>query len=417
VPPFRPVAQSPEPEEALPTTAEAMKQEAFAVAGRVLEDFPNNSHVTGLMGTVYNRYFNTTKAVECWQECVQQDPRCAAAYRDLGTVAFEKGEYEKAADLWLKALQIDASRSGVHGRYGAALLKMGKPAEAVAAFEKEKTLSPDSSSNFFRLGQAYLQLKQYEKAIEGYEKAIEIRPDQSSAWYGLVTAHARLGQTDRAKQCEEQFKTLRAAEDAVAVEKRKTPGDKGWVAQLLAETHGDAARVYAARRNSRQAEYHWRRAAALDPKDRVSRQQLALLYMQSRRVPEAVDVSKQLTALDPGNAPYRHKLGTALAALRQFDAAEEAFRKGIELAPQEAIGYHLLARLLLTRNHKLAEAKTLAGKLVELESTARNYSILGEVCQRTGDLAGALAAARRASELEPANPQYRRTYRTLQERK
>jgi Flp pilus assembly protein TadD len=59
------------------------------------------------------------------------------------------------------------------------------------------------------------------------------------------------------------------------------------------------------------------------------------------------------------------------------------------------------------RNQKLPEAKTLAQRLVELEPTAPNYSILAEACHRNSDQAGAREALRRAMDLDrtPRRPE------------
>jgi Flp pilus assembly protein TadD len=116
-----------------------------------------------------------------------------------------------------------------------------------------------------------------------------------------------------------------------------------------------------------------------------------------------VAIGEQLRQIDPGNPTYHLNAGTVYAELQQFDAAEEAIRKAIELKPNLAVGHRSLVRILLIRNRKLPEAKALAQKLVELEPSAPNYSLLGEACRRNGDVAGAREALRRALELEPGN--------------
>jgi len=55
-------------------------------------------------------------------------------------------------------------------------------------------------------------------------------------------------------------------------------------------------------------------------------------------------------------------------------------------------------------NRKLPKAKAVAQELAALEPKAENYFLLGNLCQQTGDRAGALAAMERASQLVPGNP-------------
>jgi len=332
-------------------------------------------------------------------------------------VALRKGEYEKAVELWRKAQRINPNLRGVYGRYAVALLEMGKPEEAVAALKKEIKISPGDGENYFLLGQAYLQQKEYEKAAEGYKRALEIQPDSSKACYGLAIAYARLGQGDKAREYRGKFKKLRSEEDEAVGARRRRADDRAWAAKVLARIHADAGRMYYGHGNLREAEEHWRTAAALDPTNWTCRQGLVHLYLRNRRQGEALEICEQLRRIDPKNATYHLNTGALLARLKRFGAAEEALRKGIELAPKRPTGYCSLVRVLLIRNRKLSEAKMLAQKLVGLEPTAENYSVLGEVCYRSGDLAGAQAALERASKLNPADRQYRRVRRLVGERK
>ena len=57
---------------------------------------------------------------------------------------------------------------------------------------------------------------------------------------------------------------------------------------------------------------------------------------------------------------------------------------------------------------RIAEARTLAQKAVELEPAATYYSMLALACQRAGDGAGALAAIDEAVARDPGDPEYHR---------
>jgi len=332
-------------------------------------------------------------------------------------VALRKGEYEKAAELWRKAQRLNPNLPGVYGRYALALLEMGKLEEAVAALEKEIKISPRNSENYFLLGQAYLQQKEHKKAAEGYKRALEIRPDSSKACYGLAVAYARLGQGDKAREYREKFTKLQSEEGEAVGALRRRPDDRAWTARVLARIRTEAGRLYYRHGNFLEAEEHWQRAAALDPKNEVCRQQLVDLLIRRRRQREAVEICEQLRETDPKNATYHLNTGVLLARLQRFDAAEQALRKAIELAPKRTTGYFSLVRVLMLRKGKLSEAKTLAQKLVEMEATAQNYAVLGEACYRSADLAGAHAALEQASKLNPADREYRRVRRLVEERK
>jgi len=395
----------------------ALKEETFEVARQLVKDFPNDAGATGVMGTVLYAYNRTAEAIVWWKKCIEADPGRAAAYCGMATIAREKSDYPKAVELWRKAQEIDPNLPGMYARCAEALVEMGKPEEAIAEVEKEMKFSPNDRENHLLLGCACLQLKDYDKAVAHYEKARQIKPDDSRPYHGLATACARLGQVDKAREYTEQFKRHRAAEDKVLLEVRNGKADRDWATRVLVLARGDAGDVCASHGRLEKAEEHWRRAAALDPRDTICRRRLVELYMSTGRDRQALTFSEQLRAIDPKNATYHLNTGALCTRLEMFDAAEEAVRQSIELAPEHAVGYRYLARILLARDQKIPEAQTLARKLVKLEPTARNYALLGEACDRAGDLPGALAAMQRAVALEPGDEGFKAVYQRLQQRK
>jgi tetratricopeptide (TPR) repeat protein len=78
-----------------------------------------------------------------------------------------------------------------------------------------------------------------------------------------------------------------------------------------------------------------RRAVALAPKDRAARNALGLCLLRLERYPEALEQFDALAADEP-KLPYVHtNRGATLFALRRVGAAENAFRRALELDPQQ----------------------------------------------------------------------------------
>jgi tetratricopeptide (TPR) repeat protein len=184
----------------------------------------------------------------------------------------------------------------------------------------------------------------------------------------------------------------------------------------VAHTHTDFGRIYLAYNYPKRAEKLWRRAAELDVKNRWCLQDLAALCRKTGRSSEALGLYERIRDIDPTNAVGQHQLGTMYQQLRRFADAETCFRKVVELAPERQEGHRALAQLFLQTGQNLAAVRQVATKIADLEPTARNFFFLGQACERNGDRDACLAALKRAAELEPDNPQYRRAYETVKDR-
>jgi tetratricopeptide (TPR) repeat protein len=377
-----------------------LKEEAFAVVRRLMEDFPGDIDAMHLMGSLYFQGGQAAEAAAWWQKCIDKDPQHLRAYIGLASVANIGEDYERALELLRKAQQINPTLPGIHGSAAEVLLAMGRLPEAAAALEEETRLSPRSAHFHDLLGQVYFRQKEYEKAARCYRRAIEIAPRSSHPYYGLASVCARLGQADQARQYMEKSQALRDREEQADPKAPRGHDDRLDAVLVLAWIHCDAGTLYANHRRPKEAEEHWRRAIAVDPNDRQCRQALVSLCRRAGRLAEALEFCDQLRRIEPENASYHHVTGILLIELQRPAAAEVAFRRAVELAPADPAMHRSLAQLLL-RNQEPAEARAAARKLVELEPTAPNYAILAEACRRCGDMDGAREAMRRAIDARP----------------
>jgi Flp pilus assembly protein TadD len=132
---------------------------------------------------------------------------------------------------------------------------------------------------------------------------------------------------------------------------------------------------------------------------------------------DAVQICKKIIKLEPEDPVAYLNMGLLYSRLQKTVEAEESFVKAIKLAPEKSDGYRELALAYLKSDIKLQEAKKLVEHAVKLEPTAVNYMALSRACDKNGDIAGAISAAKRAVELEPSNPIYQQIYQALQKRK
>jgi cytochrome c-type biogenesis protein CcmH/NrfG len=296
-------------------------------------------------------------------------------------------------------------------------MSLGRSEDAVAALESEIQMAPKAAESHYLLGQAHLQLKRYALARRSYEAAMQARPDHRNACYGLSVVCARLGETKRAREYREKFRKLKVSELRELIAENESFDDLTAMRRRLAATHAGAGQVYHEHGHEHEAETHWRRAAALDPRNVACRSLLAAMYQSSRREREALELCEQIREIQPEDATNWLNIGVLNARLERPSAAERAFRKAIELAPRNAQGYRSLALLRVRTRSGLAEARQLAQSAVKLEPSAPNYLLLSRICDENGDRASAVLAMRRVVALEPGNGRYRQMLRALEGRR
>jgi len=397
-------ALSPEQEIAL------LKTREMELAERVLRDLPSSGHAYILMGDLQRRLGRSAKAVEFWQKGLELSPRRIDAYHSLGTVAAEKGEFDQAITFWRKGLEIDPQTPGLHKVIGRALIDVGRYDEAAKELQEEIRLAPQSAESHCLLGDALLQQQDYERAKACYEKAIALQPKYASAYYGLSMTCAKLGQLDRSAECRTTFTQLRAGIMEDRGYGHSPANDLARTRQSMAGLSMEAAGLYGATGRTATAEELLKQATAVDPSNAAPIKKLAAFYHATGRIPDALVQCERIGRLEPNDPACHLLIGTLALQLRQADRAEAAFRRFIALAPNEAAGYRELARLYINTGQRLAEARTLAGKAVELEPVADNYFVLGQACQRANDKQAALAALQKALELAPGNREYQQMY-------
>ena len=210
-------------------------------------------------------------------------------------------------------------------------------------------------------------------------------------------------QREKAAELSRKHRQLLDAELEAQRENRKEDVDFVGASRFAADIHTTAGRIYVARGRPQSAKEHWQRAAFLDEKNAECRKLLSDSYMRQQRWSDVLDLQRELLEVYPDSAVYHLNEGVALFYLGKPDESEQALRQGIRLAPEFVRGYHDLLQVLMYGDRKLPEAKAVAEKLVELEPTARNYTILSGLCRKTGDEAGARAARERALQLDPGS--------------
>jgi TolB-like protein/DNA-binding winged helix-turn-helix (wHTH) protein/Tfp pilus assembly protein PilF len=224
----------------------------------------------------------------------------------------------------------------IAGAVVAALKLKLSPERPVLA--SHRTLSPEAYDE-------YLLARQFEEranldgirlATEAYRKAITLDPNYAAAYARLAMAEFYL--------TEKYEDILAFADKAIELAPDQADGyaSRGFVRlKVNWDWHG--------------AQADFDRALALNSRDSSALQGHAELLDVFGRLPEAIEVAKKATDLDPLSTPAWMTLGLYLMNDHQYTAAHEALRRAIELQPKSDSSVWFLAELQLLQG-RAAEA-------------------------------------------------------------
>ena len=294
---------------------------------------------------------------------VEQHPRSARAWGELGQVLHAHGELGAAIRAYGRARELEPAELRWSYDLACAAQEDRRPlGELEPLFAAAARLAPDHAPLYCRLGDARMRAGETERAAEAYRAALELDPELAQAHRGLGNARLALGDAEGARAHLERAAELRP-EDSVA-----------WAALARAWRLLDRAEL------ARQAA---ERADAGRPIDRIPdpyREEVALLAVSSAAL-----------------------LGRADSALAAGDARRSAehLAEVARARPEDPWVWRNLA-LALRRAGRLEEARGAAGRAIELAPRfALGHLELGKVFEVEGRLEEALGPYRRVVDLEP----------------
>jgi len=387
--------------------------EAQQVVDGLVAHYPDDLRALDLAAKLRARLGHAEEAVQRWEQCLAQAPDFTAASVSIGRIRFESGDFSAAEAVLRPAVAQTPGDPEAAFLLASALFSQGKLAESAAVLEASRAAGPPTVANEVLRGQAYLGLRQYEPAKACFLTAVEQAPEYPNAHFGLAAACEGLGQRDEATTHRQRFRELQAAQLRQARDQTGRYDDVTATREELAEFLLAASRLCLEHGDAAAAEQHARRAVELAPQHDPSRAELAQLHVRAGRLQEAVETLLPLKQTRDRDAGFWTQLAQLYAQLPDFEHADEALRRVVELAPDQAQAYAARAQLRLQLNREPAEAAEYARQAVERTASAAHYFLWSAACQRAGDLAQAKTAIAKALELDPGNALYQQLYLSL----
>ncbi len=352
---------------------------AADVLKKAYELAPDNGRIArGLAkDLLYSNQFD--EALKLYTQLAADEPRDQEFPTSIAEIYRAKRDFAKAHEYLNKAKAIDPSNLQVRYEEVKLLETENKTDGAIAAL---KSMLDDTARRSYSDGEASVRstmLEEYGillRSQEQYPQAVDAFR-QLGALGGDRAPRAAVQVIDTYRQQKDYAAALKEADAAlkkfpdermIKMEHATVLGDQGKVDEAVAEMRG----------------------LLKGDHDRETWLTIAQVYDKARRYTDegkALDQAETLSKSKDDQAAVYFMRGAMYERTKKFDAAEGAFRKVLELDPDNAGALNYLGYMFAERNMRLDEAEKLIAKALELDPDNGAYlDSLGWVYYHQGKL-------------------------------
>ena len=264
--------------------------------------------------------------------------------------------------------------------------------QSIASYKKALEIDPDSVVAKERLAEIYAESRHTRDAVIEAQEVLKADPDNVDAHRLLARIYVRaLGDMDAGEVQQENIEKAVAQFQAILKIDPTDTYSGLWL-----------ARLYRFENRHTEAEQVLRGLMQREPDNGPALEQLSQLLIDEGRSQEAIELLTR-TAGDSASPDIYDLLGDAYSQAKDYPKAEDAYRKAIEVDPDDPGHRHGLAQALLSED-KYADALEQFKKLAELEpGTAENYLRMAQLYRRLGQFDDAESSLLHAKQLAPGS--------------
>lgn len=182
------------------TLAEAQAEVIFA------QEIPSEAKKAFEIGQKAMKKGKPDEAITKFQEAIQAFPDYFLANHFLGTVYFNKKDYEHAAPPLMKAAQVNDKSSVTLYYLGYSLYQLHYNKAAIVALKAATIITPASPAIFYALGAAQRQERKYDDAEKSLLQAKKLYKTENTELYKeLAALYGETGQFAKAVDSLEQM--------------------------------------------------------------------------------------------------------------------------------------------------------------------------------------------------------------------
>ncbi|HEU4507716.1 MAG TPA: tetratricopeptide repeat protein [Pyrinomonadaceae bacterium] len=266
--------------------------------------------------------------------------------------------FDEALRLYERASLIDPAAPHPRLRLASLLHDTGKWKESIRVARQLTKRWPTFSFSYVVIARSYAELGRWKLAERFYRQSLALK-QEPWVWVLLAKALDRQGRHDEAEEC--LRKALKVDPD-------------------YDEAHYNLGYIYRAKGKLALAEKHLRRAIEIDPNYGLAYAELGQLLMgQNGKTNEAVSCLRKALHHNPDDGWSRAYLANALWRLRKLKAAEEQYRRLMEIWPNHSLPYWTYGYFLAAERKDNSTAERYLRRAVEIEPNgAQTHYHLGK---------------------------------------
>ena len=444
-------------------------EKAEGVLRDLLKDDPENDAAVEQLTQLLLDQNNAEEAISLLNGMIERSPS-ATLYDHLGDAYTQTHDFVKAEAAYRKAVDLDPSELSHIRGLAQTLLSEEKYTEALAVYQKLSDMLPDDADTYLRIAQIYRELHQLDKAEENLVKARQYAPGSLEVMYNEAMIYESQGRFEDAIRVLSDAVTGVKAQSKVLPSRRRSLSILyQQLGMLYKDTQNYQAAIYTFQELSRLGDEEDRRsrllimdtyrqardlpkalqagreAIAKYPDDSSIRSSLAMMlgeaqqpdeaikliqaglkggsgdretylsyaqiYERSHRFAEAETAARKAESLAVQPADNELAwliLGAIFERQKQYEKAEEEFKKVIDVNPKNAMVLNYYGYMLADRGIRLDEARDLIQRALDQEPFNGAYlDSLGWAYYKQNKLDQAELTLRKAVERESHDPTIR----------
>ncbi len=161
-----------------------------------------------LLGMVHARRDEVDRAAECYATALAKHPKFRRAWRQVGMLHFQRGDYAIAATELARVVELGGADALVYGFLGFAHSNLEQNVAAESAYRFATMLDPVTIEWQMGLGRSMFKLQRFGDAVALFDALIQKDPERADLWMLQANAYLGLAQPLKAAECYEMVDRL-----------------------------------------------------------------------------------------------------------------------------------------------------------------------------------------------------------------